>query len=39
MKKSKFFRVAVAGSTTDGRVIEATWIQQMAKNYSQNTYT
>ena len=39
MKKSKFFRVAVAGSTTDGRVIEAAWIQQMAKNYSQNTYT
>lgn len=39
MKKSKFFRVAVAGSTTDGRVIEATWIQQMAKNYSHNTYT
>ncbi|PZQ93751.1 MAG: capsid protein [Acinetobacter johnsonii] len=39
MKKSKFFRVAVAGSTTDGRVIEATWIQQMAKNYNQDTYT
>ncbi|HDG9822498.1 TPA: GPO family capsid scaffolding protein [Acinetobacter nosocomialis] len=38
MKKSKFFRVAVAGSTTDGRVIEATWIQQMAKNYSQDIY-
>lgn len=39
MKKSKFFRVAVAGATTDGRIIEAAWIQQMAKNYSQNTYT
>lgn len=39
MKKSKFFRVAVAGSTTDGRVIEATWIQQMAKNYNPETYT
>ena len=39
MKKSKFFRVAVAGSTTDGRVIEATWIQQMAKNYNPDTYT
>ncbi|MDH2529578.1 GPO family capsid scaffolding protein [Acinetobacter baumannii] len=38
MKKSKFFRVAVAGSTTDGRVIEATWIQQMAKNYNPDTY-
>lgn len=38
-KKSKFYRVAVAGATTDGRVIEPEWIQQMAKNYSQNTYT
>lgn len=38
-KKSKFFRVAVAGATTDGRIIEASWIQQMAKNYNQNTYT
>lgn len=39
MKKSKFYRVAVAGATTDGRIIEASWIQQMAKNYSLNTYT
>lgn len=31
-KKSKFYRVAVAGATTDGRIIEAAWIQQMAKN-------
>ncbi|KRJ22665.1 capsid protein [Acinetobacter baumannii] len=38
-KKSKFYRVAVAGATTDGRVIEPQWIQQMAKNYSQDTYT
>lgn len=38
-KKSKFYRVAVAGATTDGRIIEPEWIQQMAKNYSQNTYT
>ncbi|WP_048765481.1 MULTISPECIES: GPO family capsid scaffolding protein [Acinetobacter] len=38
-KKSKFYRVAVAGATTDGRQIEASWIQQMAKNYSPNTYT
>ena len=30
-KKSKFYRVAVAGATTDGRVIEPEWIQQMAK--------
>lgn len=39
MKKSKFFRVAVAGATTDGRIIEPAWIQQMAKNYDPNTYT
>lgn len=39
MKKSKFYRVAVAGATTDGRIIEPSWIQQMAKNYNQNTYT
>ena len=38
-KKSKFYRVAVAGATTDGRQIEASWIQQMAKNYSLDTYT
>ncbi|MDU7561394.1 MAG: GPO family capsid scaffolding protein [Acinetobacter baumannii] len=38
-KKSKFYRVAVAGATTDGRIIEPAWIQQMAKNYSTNTYT
>lgn len=38
-KKSKFFRVAVAGSTTDGRVIEATWLNQIAKNYNTETYT
>ncbi|EKU54499.1 capsid scaffolding protein serine peptidase [Acinetobacter sp. WC-323] len=38
-KKSKFFRVAVAGATTDGRVIEPEWIQQMAKNYNLSVYT
>ena len=38
-KKSKLYRVAVAGATTDGRIIEPAWIQQMAKNYSTNTYT
>lgn len=35
---SKFFRVAVEGDTTDGRVIEKSWIQQMAKNYSPAKY-
>jgi hypothetical protein len=36
--KSKPFRVAVEGDTTDGRVMERAWIEQMAKNYSLNTY-
>lgn len=38
-KKSKWFRVVVAGATTDGRVIDPSWIQQMAANYDTNTYT
>ncbi|MFZ2307519.1 MAG: GPO family capsid scaffolding protein [Rhodoferax sp.] len=36
--KSKFFRVAVEGATTDGRNIDATWIEQMAKNFNRETY-
>ena len=36
--RSKWFRVAVEGSTTDGRAIERTWIEQMAAQYSPNTY-
>jgi len=35
---SKFFRVAVEGATTDGRKIERSWIQQMAKNFNPATY-
>lgn len=35
---SKFTRIAVEGDTTDGRVIEKSWIQQMAKNYSAVKY-
>lgn len=35
---SKFFRVAVEGATTDGRKIERTQIEQMAKNYSRDTF-
>lgn len=31
--KSKKFRVATEGATTDGRIIERSWIEQMAKNY------
>ena len=36
--KSKFFRVAVEGGTTDGRAITRDWIQQMAQRYNQGTY-
>ncbi|MGE6118847.1 GPO family capsid scaffolding protein, partial [Aeromonas salmonicida] len=38
MAKSKFFRVAVEGGTTDGRTITREWIEQMAKRYNQSTY-
>ena len=30
---SKWFVVATEGATTDGRVINRTWIEQMAANY------
>lgn len=36
--KSKFFRVATEGDTTDGRKIERSWIQQAAKNFNQAKY-
>ncbi|MDA8448503.1 GPO family capsid scaffolding protein [Acidovorax sp. GBBC 3332] len=36
---SKFFRVATEGATTDGREIQRTWIEQMAKNYKPATYS
>lgn len=36
--KSKFFRVAVEGATTDGRNIERSWIEQMAKNFDPSKY-
>lgn len=39
MAKTKFFRVAVAGATVDGRVIEPEMIQQMADTYNPATYT
>jgi hypothetical protein len=35
---SKFFRVATEGATTDGREIQRTWIEQMAKNFSREKY-
>lgn len=37
-KQSKFFRVAKAGATTDGRKISPEWIEQMAKNYNPAVY-
>jgi hypothetical protein len=36
--KSKKFCVATEGATTDGRVIERSWLEQMAKNYDPKTY-
>lgn len=36
--KSKWFRVAVAGDTTDGREIQSEWIIQMAQTYNLTTY-
>ncbi len=36
--KSKFFCVATEGDTTDGRVIERDWIQQMADTYDRSKY-
>ena len=36
--RSKWFQVATEGATTDGRNIERAWIEQMAAQYSPNTY-
>lgn len=38
MSKSKFFRVAVEGATVDGRVIERSWLTEMAATYNRDTY-
>ncbi len=38
MAKSKFFRVAVEGATTDGRTIERSWLTQMAATYNRAKY-
>lgn len=37
-RKSKKFRVATEGATTDGRQIERGWIEQMARNYDPKKY-
>jgi hypothetical protein len=36
--RSKWTRIAVEGATTDGRQIERSWIEDMASQYSPNTY-
>lgn len=36
--KSKWTRIAVEGATTDGRQIDRSWIEDMAAQYSPNTY-
>ncbi len=36
--KSKWFRIGVAGDTTDGREIDAKWLEEMAENYNPETY-
>lgn len=40
MKKfrSKWFRVAIEGATTDGRTIERQWIDEMAATYDRTKY-
>lgn len=37
--KAKKFRIATEGATTDGRNIERTWLEQMAKNYKPAKFT
>jgi hypothetical protein len=39
MAKTRFFRIAVEGATTDGRTISRDWIEQMAAGYDPATYT
>lgn len=36
--RSKWFRVAVEGATTDGRQIERSWLVDAAETYNPNTY-
>lgn len=38
-RKTRWTRIAVEGATTDGRVIERDWIEQMAATYDPATYT
>ncbi|ENU43018.1 hypothetical protein F985_03917 [Acinetobacter seifertii] len=36
--KSKWFRIATAGDTTDGREIQENWIQEIVETYNPQTY-
>lgn len=38
MAKTRFFRVAVEGATTDGRSIERQWLLDAAETYNRDTY-
>lgn len=38
MPKTKSFRVAVEGATVDGRVIERSWLSDIAATYNRQTY-
>ena len=35
---SKFFRVGVEGATSDGRIIDRAWLEQMAASYNPTVY-
>ena len=37
-QKTKWFRVATEGATTDGRAIQRVWIEHMAKNFNPAKY-
>jgi Phage capsid scaffolding protein (GPO) serine peptidase len=37
-KKTKFFRIATEGATTDGRTIDRAMLEQMGQNYSPRKY-
>lgn len=37
-KHNKWFRIATAGQTTDGREIQTEWIEQMAATYDPSVY-
>lgn len=36
--RSRLFRIATEGATTDGRTIERQWIEDMASSYDRNLY-